>query len=276
MTSLPWRGDIRAEVEAIRSLGTWSELTLSLSPPLVAEPGQFVHVYCDGNRILRRPFSIFGLEEEGKRLKLLVKPRGGGSTWLVSRKVGEGIDLIGPLGRGFPLQGKRVALVAGGIGIAPLAYLAKRLRDSGCQVSIFWGLSELDEAGSLPHELGRECELYLSVEKNLWPEKGPACARAVNVGTVLDLFSRYQGNFDVVYACGPRSMYVEWFKDLSKVPSVPVYLSWEERMACGIGACLGCSVPVRGAGRLYARACREGPVFLCDEIDWERVDTIGP
>ena len=265
-----------AELAARRVLGHWCELSLALPFPMRADPGQFVHVACDGSRILRRPFSIFSLEEGGWILKLLVKPRGGGSGWLAERRVGDPVDVMGPLGRGFPLgRGGRAALVAGGIGIAPLAYLGRRLMEEGARVTIFWGLAEPEEAGVLPEELSREFQLHLAVEREGRPRGIAGDDIPVTRDTVLGLFRAHGGEYNAVYACGPRQMYLEWFGK-GREANASVYLSWEERMACGVGACLGCAVPVRSGTGAYARACREGPVFRSDEIDWERVVSVGP
>lgn len=276
MVTHTWRDKVSALLETRRTLGRWLELTLRLDSPMRVEPGQFVHVACEGNRILRRPFSVFGVEDGGRFIRLLVKPRGGGSSWLAERKEGELIDLMGPLGRGFPLIKGKIAMVAGGIGIAPLALLGERLKEEGSQVFLFWGLPEPGEAGGLPLELGRKFEVQLAVERQDSSGDSKNGFTPAFIGTVMELFRSHGGSFDAVYACGPRAMYLDWIRKGAKDPERPVYLSWEERMACGVGACLGCVVPIRRGGRAYARACREGPVFSMEEIDWERVSSFGP
>jgi dihydroorotate dehydrogenase electron transfer subunit len=237
---------------------------LELSAPGIASsacPGQFIHVFCgsDAGRVLRRPYSIFAAW--GDRLLILVKRVGPGSDWLADRLAGEVLDILGPLGRGFTGAPEgRCALIAGGTGIAPLHFLARRMSEEGTSPRLYWGMESSDGFGSLPAELAGEMELCAC------SMDGPDSERR----TVLDLFfSRPTDEHEAVYACGPAGM-LQRLEEACRVSGKPLQVCMEERMACGVGACQGCAVPVRQPAGGYRMACRDGPVFAAQEIDWER------
>ncbi len=227
-----------------------------------AQPGQFVHVSCGGDagRVLRRPYSIFAAR--GDLLSILVKRVGPGSDWLAERIVGEVLDVLGPLGRGFTGGPEgRSALIAGGTGIAPLHFLARRMSEEGASPCLFWGMESGGYFGSLPTELAGETELLTCSMDGSDGERG----------TVLDLFfSRPPDNHEAVYACGPAGM-LRRLEEACRVSGKPLQVCMEERMACGVGACQGCAVPVCEPEGCYRMACSDGPVFEAREIDWERV-----
>ncbi len=256
---MPYAG--MAAIKERNDFGCAVELVLEVPWESEAEPGQFVHVRCGGNgRILRRPFSIT-VSRLGEPA-ILVRPVGDGTRWLCSRKAGEEIDILGPLGKGFSvLEAPEHVLVAGGAGIAPLRFLALRLRERGHRASLLWGMEEAFEYGILPDILAEECELALATRDG---KKGFE-------GSVLELFHALGKENDVaIYVCGPRDMHAELMRSLGKDALKRTQVSVEERMACGVGACRGCAVPSATCAGGYVLACREGPVFFAGDVDWER------
>lgn len=244
-----------------------------------AQPGQFVTVRC-GNLILRRPFSIHQVvsyEQEAKqsRVALLFKVAGKGTLWLSQRQKGDKIDVLGPLGKGFsipsiiarrevPRQSRNLLLVAGGIGIAPLAFLLQHASPKH-SITLIYGAStarELCSFSSLPSGV----QFVPVTEDGSRGRKGLA-------SEVLPDFLDWA---DQVYACGPVGMYkavAEHLYPLSlatskKRSNLKCQVSLEVRMGCGIGACYGCSINTKKGLR---KVCRDGPVFELDDILWEEV-----
>jgi len=226
-------------------------------------PGQFLMLKCGNNSLLRRPLSIHGVSAGGG-VQLLYRvgtgaggqAEGRGTGWLSQLREGDSVDIIGPLGNGFSVaaSSRRLLLVAGGIGIAPLVFLAGKAVSEGREVVLLMGARSA--AGMLPQNM-----LPSGVTCILTTEDGSAGKK----GLVTDIFPGYMERADQVYACGPRAM-------LEKMASVqdlgPVQVSLEVRMGCGTGACYGCSIrTVRG----MQRVCREGPVFDIKDIIWQEV-----
>ena len=246
--------------------GKACELFFATPDGFQPRPGQFVHVLCGGGgRILRRPYSVFSYA--GGEASILVRETGSGSRWLMQRREGEALDILGPLGRGFQVPGEageesgRVLLLAGGAGIAPLNFLGLSLRERGWEVLVLWGIREGDEYGRLPEALSSRMGLRLATEDGSAGERG----------TVLGLMAGMSlEDFRAFYACGPRPMLAAVAQNLPASRLGDLQVSMEERMACGIGACRGCVVPA-GDGVGYLTACRDGPVFGGKELDWERV-----
>lgn len=237
---------------------------LRLEAPALARagrPGQFVMVRCADPRstdpLLRRPLALHRLHPEQGSLELLVRVVGRGTAWLAARAPGDTFDLLGPLGQGFalPRPGRNLLLVAGGIGIAPLVAVADEALARGCAVVLALGArtaAELYPATLLPPE----------VELHVATDDGSAGRQATVIELLRDPDLGLLPWADQLMACGPRPMLVElsaavragrlrWRTGFAQV-------SLEERMACGVGACLGCVVPTRQG---YRRVCRDGPVF---------------
>lgn len=231
-----------------------------------AVPGQFLHIRCrDGqDPILRRPISIHFTDREQGRVYILYRVAGRGTALLARVSAGDEVDVMGPLGKGYtlPAAGERAAVVGGGMGAAPLLFLLKEIaaiqgRDAGL-TSVFLGAAS---AEALP---GVEIIEKMGFTVNLATDDGSRGYR----GTVVELFtnSSYGPHVDRIYACGPLPM----IRGLASVirPGPAVEVSVEERMGCGVGACLSCACEVRdgAGGRKYAHVCVDGPVFELKEL----------
>lgn len=209
------------------------------------EPGQFYMIkgWNELDPFLPRPISIADIE--GGKLKLLYEVRGRGTHIISKLRKGDSLSILGPLGNTFDLEEKeKIALISGGIGIAPMMYLAKNL---SAEVDIYSGFRNttyfLDQIGPYVKNT------MISTEDGSIGHKG----------FVTELFNPQE--YDLVYTCGPTPMMNAVIKMCKG--KVPVYISMESRMACGIGACLGCTVEtIRG----MERVCKEGPVFKGEEL----------
>ena len=238
-------------------------LSLRLEKKIEPQPGQFfmLKVTPGINPLLPRPFSWFEISDSGKEVKFLYQIVGRGTELLSQKIKGEPISLLGPLGRGFnlkPARGK-VYLIAGGVGIAGLWALVKKLKkDKKLKLEMFWGAK--DKGYFFPISKEGFKLVYAS-------EDGSRGRKAL----VSELFMERLRNGarpDYFYACGPLGM-LKAIANLAKEYHLKGEVLYEERMACGLGACMGCAVPSSGGG--YLRACQDGPVFNWEEIDWEKV-----
>ncbi len=220
--------------------------------------GQFISVYCrDKTKLLPRPISICQVNKEQGSLRIVYRVVGGGTTEMSGYKAGEDIAIIGPLGNGFMQKaGKKAILIGGGIGIPPMVQLAAELRDK-VQVQIVAGYR--DEL-FLTDELESNGELFIATED------GSAGTR----GTVVDAIKEKAVEGDVIYACGPTPM-LKAIKQYAMERGIECQLSLEERMACGIGACLACVCQSKEkdshSNVNNKRICKDGPVFLAEEVE---------
>ena len=236
-----------------------------------AEPGQFVMVRC-GDLTLRRPFSVHAAD--GKYLALLCRALGAGTEWLSGVQVGDGVDLYGPCGKGYsvPADGERVLLMAGGLGIAPLYYVASNVAKANETILVHGGRSASEMYS--PPRVMRELMPSLS---------GADSARVVQLtddgtcgekGTACDGVLEYLDWADRIYVCGPVPMCRAFAQMvLNADPEVgckilDAEVSLEVRMACGVGACYGCSIETRSGRR---KVCQDGPVFRLGDIIWDEV-----
>lgn len=224
-----------------------------------ARPGQFVMVYPkDGSMILPRPISI--CEAIGKKvLRLVYRVSGKGTKEFSSLKEGDEIRVLGPIGNGFPIEeaaGKSVAVIGGGIGVPPILELSKRLKAKECKAFLGYRNDELF--------LKKDFDKYTSVE--VATEDGSVGVK----GNVLDAMKETGTKVDVIYACGPMPM-LRAIKQYAKENDIKAFISLEERMACGVGACLGCVCKTTSKDAHShvnnARVCTEGPVFDAEEVD---------
>ncbi len=221
-----------------------------------AQPGQFVMVGCGEESLLRRPLSIHQLGKA--KLALLFSVVGKGTHWLAQCQAGDTIDLLGPLGNGYSIHpdSHNLLLVAGGIGIAPLCFLAQEALNQGCSVTILLGAStatQLYPSDLLP----REAELVIATEDGTNGKKG----------MITDLLPDFARRADQIFACGPSSMYramATQGQQLLEAKSVQVSL--EMRMGCGLGICYGCTLRTK---RGLKQVCKDGPVFELDDIYWD-------
>lgn len=221
-----------------------------------AKAGQFVSLYSkDGSRLLPRPISICEVDQKEDTLRLVYRVVGLGTNEFKDLKKGDTLDVIGPLGNGFPLKEKKAFLIGGGIGIPPMLELAKQL---SCEKQIIVGYR--DEL-FLNEELEQYGTVYIASEDGQHGTKG----------NVLDVIKEHNLQADIIYACGPTPM-LKALKQYAMEHQIECYLSLEERMACGIGACLACvckSTEVDTHTHVHnKRICKDGPVFLAEEVDF--------
>ena len=224
-----------------------------------AKAGQFVSLYSgDGARLLPRPISICETDKEKGRIRLVYRVAGAGTEEFSRYQEGDTVDILGPLGNGFPLEGmagKKAFLIGGGIGIPPMLQLAKEL---DCENQAVLGYRD----GEL--FLKEEFESYASVY--VATEDGSAGTK----GNVIDAIRENGLKADVILACGPTPM-LRAIKAYALERGIPCYLSLEEKMACGIGACLACvcqSKEVDPHSNVHnKRICKDGPVFKAEEVE---------
>jgi dihydroorotate dehydrogenase electron transfer subunit len=218
-------------------------------------PGQFAHVFTGGT--LRRPLSFSRLE--GDRAGLLFRVVGEGTRWLANRRPGEALDLMAPLGRGFPApEPGPLCLVGGGVGIPPVFFAAQVWSASHPTTAILGGRTA-------DHVVMVGDFRTLPVTVQVTTEDGSAG----DAGRVTGPLARWLGDHPdgTVMACGPVPM----LRAVARLvgDSRPAYLAFESRMGCGVGACLACVVPGQGPdGPRWQRVCRDGPVFRADELWW--------
>lgn len=254
---------ITATVTNNRPLTT-EAFVLSLAVPervwAGVKAGQFFHLRCgDGaDPLLRRPISLHRINRETGEVSMMIRPTGRGTAWLSQRREGDLIDMLGPLGRGFRIDPKarNLLLVAGGIGIAPLVAVADEAVRRGLSVLMVAGAASKDRlfpGPALPPE----------VEYRTATDDGSAGHH----GFVTDLLTDAAHWADQILACGPQPMFLALasMKRQGRLGGVHVQVSLERRMACGVGACLGCVVASNGG---FRRVCADGPVFNLEDVSW--------
>jgi len=316
-------------LKQIKLAPPYHRLTLAAPAAVrLARPGQFLHVRCGItlDPLLRRPVSIHAVDRERGELTLLYRVTGRGTALLAEKKKGGAVNILGPLGKGYtmPLDAGKIAVVAGGIGIAPLFFLLQETGALGQSALVFWGAST-GQQFSFPSAPGRHTGGGSSILHEmcglghqilLATDDGSAGYH----GTVTDLFELYLNSpaareeihsrcevigttggqsgkdgetgascggspeamlnltenaktetFARVYGCGPGGM----LKKLCRIirqEEIPGEISLEERMGCGVGACLSCVCKTREGekdGFRYGRVCVEGPVFAAGEVVWD-------
>lgn len=227
-----------------------------------AKPGQFISMYTnDGSKLLPRPISICEIDQEQGCLRMVYRVTGEktGTEQFSRLKAGDTIPVIGPLGNGFPLEkaiGKKAFLMGGGIGVPPILELAKQLECKKKQIVV--GYRNADTF--LREEFELNGELYISTEDGSTGTKG----------NVMDAIRENALEADIIYACGPTPM-LRAIKQYAEGNGIECYISLEERMACGIGACLACvckSKEIDHHSNVHnKRICKDGPVFLSTEVE---------
>lgn len=221
-----------------------------------AKAGQFISVYCnDGSRILPRPISICEIDKSASALHIVYRIAGKGTAEFSKCAAGEKLDIVGPLGNGFPLDTKKAFLIGGGIGVPPMLELAKQLT---CEKQIILGYR--DNNLFLLDEFKKYGDVYVATEDGSVGTKG----------NVIDAIKANALEADVIYTCGPTPM-LRALAQYAEGAGMECWISMEEKMACGIGACLACVCKSREVDEHTnvhnKRICKEGPVFNAKEVE---------
>ena len=228
------------------------------------KPGQFFMLRRKGSRLtLGRPISVFACDKSyyGEiRYGFMILEKGEGTKELLELKGGESVEMLGPLGNGFtsPKPGSRVALVGGGVGVAPLIYFSNQIKEVGARCDMYAGFKSrkygFDYVGA-----------SISIENlEVVLEEGNNCAKNGKIDTIFTADVVREKKYEVVYACGPTPM-LQYVKKVCKEIGVKCYVSLENYMACGVGACLGCTIVTADGNK---RCCKDGPVFDADKINF--------
>lgn len=239
------------------------DLWVSTDMAKTAKCGQFLSVYPkDQARLLPKPISICQVDQENERIRLVYRVVGEGTKEFSTYKAGSSIFILGVLGNGFPVEegsGKNVVLMGGGIGIPPMLQLAKELKEDNENTKISVLLGYRDENTFLVKDLEKYADVYVATDDGSLGTKG----------TVLDAYKENNLIADVIYSCGPTPM-LRAIQKYAKLNQIKAYLSLEERMACGVGACLGCVCDTKEVDEHSqvnnVRVCADGPVFEAQEV----------
>lgn len=237
-------------------------LWLETSAAAEAKPGQFLSIYTnDGTKLLPRPISICEIDKEKGALRMVYRVTGEktGTKQFSELKAGDQIPVIGPMGNGFPLEeakGKKTFLMGGGIGVPPILELAREVDCAEKQIVVGYR----DAHTFLKEEFEQNGKLYIATEDGSVGTKG----------NVMDAIREQALDAEVIFACGPMPM-LRAIKAYAEENGILCYISLEERMACGIGACLGCvckTKEVDAHSNVHnKRVCKDGPVFLSTEVE---------
>jgi dihydroorotate dehydrogenase electron transfer subunit len=240
-----------------------TELVVHHPPSASAlEPGQFFQLLVGApHAILRRPYSAAWADPMSGRIGFIFNVVGAGSAWLANRHEGHELDLLGPLGRGFDLDGRaRCVVVAGGLGVAVFPGVVQALLSRGRRVSVLLGARTA--AQLLPSNRFVGAELRTATDDGT----------AGHHGSVIDLLDgERQAGGSEIFACGPTPMLqalVQAARRLN-VPLSSIQVALETPMGCGVGTCLGCAAPRVDGG--YLLTCQDGPCVRADRIDWDRM-----
>jgi dihydroorotate dehydrogenase electron transfer subunit len=226
-----------------------------------ARPGQFVMVRCGEQAVLPRPFSIH--QADGERIALLytVWEDGRGTPWLSRQRSGDLIHMFGPLGNGFTIQSdsRRLLLVAGGIGLAPLGFLTRHALQQNLSVTLLYGTCTRDR---YPGDL-----LPAGLDVVDVTEDGSVGKTGLATDYLPDLSPRA----DQIFACGPMGMYrdMDSRRKQMALEGKPVQVSLEVRMGCGVGVCYGCTIKTKTG---LKQVCQDGPVFELSDVLWEQLE----
>lgn len=219
-----------------------------------AKPGQFIAMYCeDGTKLLPRPISICGIDAEKGTLRVVYRIAGEGTRLFSEMREGDSLEVLGPLGNGFTMKEEKAIIVGGGIGIPPMLELAKQL---SCEKTVVLGYR--DEL-FLKDEFESYADVVVATEDGSCGTKG----------TVIDAIKEAGVDGKGIYACGPMPM-LKALAEYAEAHDMEAQISLEERMACGIGACLGCICKTKKKDHHTnvnnQRICKDGPVFDAKEV----------
>jgi len=265
---------VRGTVLTVRRVDAYHAITI-VAPGIAArfKPGQFVAVAVGGqdtSMLLRRAFSVHDVRpDHGGTVEFVFAVAGRGTRWLAERRARDVLDMTGPLGRPFPVPRDPVSclLVGGGYGSAPLFALADRLRARRCSVDFLLGAASGDRVfGALTARRTGRSATITTVDGSLGVR-----------GIVTDMLGQviHDARTDVIYACGPMAM-LRQVTALARRYDIPVQVAVEESMACGIGVCMTCVLPIVGSDGItrMVRSCVDGPVFRGEQVRWDDVGTI--
>lgn len=267
---------VRGEVLSLRRVGDYHALTL-VAPGVAdtARPGQFIALAVggdDSSMLLRRAFSIYKVQSRGVyggTVEIVFAVQGRGTAWLSRLRAHDQVDVVGPLGRPFalPLEPVSAALVGGGYGSAPLFSLAEQLRARGSRVDFVIGAATEARLFGALEAKRMSTQVAITTEDGSLGERG-------RVTDVLPALMRRAGT-EVVYACGPMAM-LQAVSALATAHGAVSQCAVEESMACGVGVCMTCVLPVVGDDGVtrMVRSCTEGPVFAGDRVRWADVGTV--
>lgn len=266
------------EIFSVQKVGDYVQFTV-VAPEIAkaAKPGQFVAVAVGGENtamLLRRSFALYSATPGGEfagTIQFVVAEHGPGTRWLNQRRAGEVLDVVGPLGTPFPLPSgpSPAVLVGGGYGTAPLIPLAQALLANGSPVEVVIG------ASTAARLFGEVVAKRLVGTVTVTTDDGSAGERGLVTGALPAAIKRI--NAEVVYACGPMPM-LRAVADVAREHAIRAQVAVEEAMACGIGVCMTCVLPVRGddGASRFVRSCIEGPVFEAGRVRWADVGTLPP
>lgn len=267
---------VRGEVLSIKRVGSYHQLTL-VAPGVTdsVRPGHFVALTVggdDSSMLLRRAFSIYRTADRGVyggTVDIVFAEHGRGTRWLARVRPHDPIDVIGPLGRPFSLPKEQVTctLVGGGYGSAPLFTLAEQLRQRGCRVDFVLGAATEDRLFGVLEAKRMSQSVAVTTEDGTFGDRG-------KVTDVLPRLLERTGA-DVVYACGPMPM-LKAVSELALRMGAHSQTAVEEAMACGIGVCMTCVLPVVGDDGVtrMVRSCVDGPVFRGERVRWDDVGSV--
>lgn len=225
-----------------------------------AQPGQFIHITCGEGSLLRRPISICDVRDDTMQIVFQVK--GEGTAWLAARRAGDALDVLGPLGHGFDLSalGAHPVFIGGGIGVPPMLLAMKAARAAGAQPEAILGFRSRS-AVILEDAFRALGETHVCTDDGSYGLPG----------FVTDVLGMHASEFTAVCACGPKPM-LKAIAVIAEAQGIPCQVSMEERMGCGIGACLVCACALKlrdgETGVRYGHVCKDGPVFDSREVVW--------
>lgn len=223
-----------------------------------AKAGQFVDIKCDGFT-LRRPISICDIDNDRTAIRLVFEERGEGTHWLAGKNIGDSLDILGPLGNGFMLgdKGKTAVFVGGGIGVPPLLCAAKHFGTNAVAILGF------RSAGAV---ILKEDFEMAGASVTICTDDGTMGFHGLVTEPLKKLIS--ENDCSAVFACGPKPM-LKAVSQICEENDIDCFVSMEERMACGVGACLSCACKVKKDGtEKYLHVCKNGPVFNSKTIVW--------
>jgi dihydroorotate dehydrogenase electron transfer subunit len=266
---------IKAEIISNKKVGPYHHMVFAVGDIAQSvRPGNFVAISVGGENsasILRRAFAIYRATDKGLlggTIELVVAPHGSGSKWLCSLQVGDFVDLIGPLGTAFgiPTTPANTMLIGGGYGSAPLFALAELLKNRGCRVDMVLGASTASKIYAPLEGKRSVSSLTLSTDD------GTAGVHGKITESIPRLIREF--STEVIYSCGPMSM-LSSINKIAQEFDLVHQCSVEESMACGIGVCMTCVVPVRvGEDLKMLRTCIDGPVMDGSTIIWDKESAI--